>query len=224
MKLLLLFSILLISLIPTTSFAEKSCTYTTYKWNTVQRKAVDFKTVQHPYSALQGREIDKQTGCTVCQEDQIEITITGLKPVKMCKILAEDLQHLLLEQVESYQNQIQTVNRNQAPLVPILKLVGYRVGMTKGTIDQQGNRTEFSNHSFGIALDINDEQNGLYDQCITFGSHCRLIKGGKWHPRQSGSITAESDIVHFMKQLGFKWGGEIKGKQKDFMHFSPTGY
>ncbi len=190
--------------------AERFCTYTTYKWNTLERKAVDFKQVKHLYSQLKEYEIDKVTGCTVCQEDQIELKIGTLKLTKICHIFSRELQ--------------QQLSKLYSQGLPILKLVGYRVGMTKGEIDSFGNRSQFSNHSFGIALDINDEQNGLYDQCIHFNQQCRLIKGGEWNADQIGSLSADSETVQLMKQLGFKWGGEIQGKQKDFMHFSPTGY
>ena len=96
--------------------------------------------------------------------------------------------------------------------------------MTRGKVDAESNRTQFSNHSFGIALDINDEQNGLYGQCFSFGPQCKLRKGGPWRPDQFASLVEDGDIVQSMKALGFKWGGEIQGRQKDFMHFSPTGY
>jgi hypothetical protein len=187
-----------------------TCTYSTYKWSVVQKKAVDFRTVSHPYAALASYEIDKETGCTVCREDQRAIKVGDLPEVLVCKKLAGTL--------ETQLNAL--VVREE----PILKLVGYRVGMTRGDIDTEGNRTRFSNHSFGIAIDINDEQNGLYGNCMEFGPKCRLRKGGEWDPNIYGSLTVESEIVAAMKSLGLKWGGEIAGKQKDFMHFSPSGY
>ena len=96
--------------------------------------------------------------------------------------------------------------------------------MTKGNIDSLGNRTQFSNHSFGVAIDINEEQNGLYDHCVSFGPACRLRRGGIWKPDQVGSLTPDSPIVEGLKGMGLKWGGQIEGDQKDFMHFSPSGY
>jgi len=202
---------MLVGLISSPAFAiDKNCSYSTYRWNTKLKKAVDFKQVKHSYSSLQSHQIDKVTGCTVCQEDQITLFIGTIKPFKVCKIFAADVRRELTRLVASGE--------------PVNKVIGYRVGMTKGDIDNQGNRTQFSNHSFGIAIDINDEQNGLYDHCVTFGSHCRLRKGGAWNPDNKASLTASSPIVLRMRKLGFKWGGEIKGQQKDFMHFSPDGY
>lgn len=96
--------------------------------------------------------------------------------------------------------------------------------MTKGDVDALGHRTRFSNHSFGIAIDINEQQNGLYDRCIRFGPACRLRRGGVWNPDQAGSLTRDSPVVKALGQIGLKWGGAIEGRQKDFMHFSPSGY
>ncbi len=106
----------------------------------------------------------------------------------------------------------------------ITTVVGYRVGRTRGAVDTSGVRTQFSNHAYGIALDINPERNGLYDNCIEFNQSCRLIRGGEWQPGRQGSITRDSPIVSALENIGMKWGGEIPGQQKDFMHFSPSGY
>jgi len=106
----------------------------------------------------------------------------------------------------------------------IISVTGYRVGLTRGPLDTDGNRTEYSNHSFGIALDINAEFNGLYGNCIEFSAGCYLRKGGRWQPDRKGGLRANSLTVKVLKQIGFKWGGKIAGQQKDFMHFSPSGY
>lgn len=193
-----------------TQATQKSCSYTTYQWNISSKKAVNFKRVKHAYSSLIPSEIDRLTGCTVCEEDQKLIKIGTLAPFKVCKIFASEIHHHLSN----------LFRRGE----PINKVIGYRVGMTRGGVDNKGNRTQFSNHSFGIAIDINDEQNGLYDQCEVFGPDCRLRKGGDWNPENKATLTENSPVVLHMKKLGFKWGGEIKGQQKDFMHFSPSGY
>lgn len=200
-----------ILMLPGNSYARPStCSYSTYKWNVNEKKVVDFERVSHSYYQLEDREIDAVTGCTVCEEDQRILQIGNLPPIKICKSLYPRIQSTL--------NQL--INQEEV----ILKLVGYRVGMTRGDVDSDGNRTLFSNHSFGIAIDINDEQNGLYENCLVFGPNCNLRKGGEWHPDNHGSLTEQSMIVIELRDIGLKWGGKILGHQKDFMHFSPTGY
>jgi hypothetical protein len=187
-----------------------SCTYTTYKWNTHLRRSVEHRTVRHSYSELQAAEIHDATGCTVCEEDQMEIRLPGVEPFRVCRLLEPDVRHALDQALQQGEK--------------ILSVKGYRVGMTKGETDAQGNRTRFSNHSFGVALDINERHNGLYDHCLAFGPNCRLLRGGVWDPARSGSLTSDSPVVRALEVIGLKWGGEIEGNQKDFMHFSPTGY
>jgi len=187
-----------------------TCTYDTYRWNTLTKNAEDYKRIQKPYSQLTEEEIDELTGCTVCREDQVDIFIENIPPFKICKHLATDIKTALEESI--FLGQI------------ITEVVGYRVGKTKGDVDQSGNRTQFSNHSFGSAIDINPQFNGLYNNCIDYNSGCFLIKGGAWDPSRAESLKADAHIVRIMKSIGFKWGGEIEGKQKDFMHFSLSGY
>ena len=205
--------LLYISIYLTSSYihaAPSTCTYQTYKWNTKLKHAVEFKKVKHSYSRLNKNEVDATTGCTVCQEDQVEINLAYIKPFSVCKLIENDIRRTLINLIE------------QGEL--ITEVTGYRVGQTRGKVDEKYNRTEFSNHSFGIALDINASQNGLYDRCFKFSSACRLIRGGVWNPNNKRSLRPQGSIVIRMKQLGFRWGGEIAGKQKDFMHFSPSGY
>ncbi len=204
----LLIACVLLSALPTS--ASERCSYSTYRWHAPTRQAVSHQRISKPRAALRPDERDNETGCTVCEEDQVELRLPGLHPFKVCKLLASRYRQALAD--------LAALN------APVRDVVGYRVGMTRGELDAEGYRTGFSNHSFGIALDINTEQNGLYDNCIKFGPHCRLIKGGPWDPRQPTSLTIDSVIVQTFKKYGFRWGGEIAGKQKDFMHISPTGY
>ncbi len=187
------------------------CSYNTYQWSTVQKQAVNLKHVTHPYSELREEEFDSITGCSVCSEDQVTINLPGVKPFKVCHVFASSIESALIDLIGSGEI--------------IESVIGYRVGMTRGKVDDKGLRTRFSNHSFGIAIDINSQHNGLYDHCIDYGSQCRLIRGGKWQPDYDrASLTATGAVVIRLKQEGFLWGGEIAGRQKDFMHFSLTGY
>lgn len=186
------------------------CSYQTYSWDTDAKMAVDHSTVNKPYAELTAEEVDSYTGCSVCEQDQRIIAISALKPFKICHVLAQRLQSTLENLLRQGE--------------PIRSIVGYRVGRTRGAADENGIRTQFSNHSFGIAIDVNPASNGLYDNCLVFDGSCRLIRGGPWDPEQPESLTADSNIVYAIEDLGLKWGGEIAGKQKDFMHFSPQGY
>jgi len=189
---------------------RKTCTYQTFKWNVNLSRSVGHEKIQHSYNDLTPEEIDPTTGCSVCEEDQETISIPPLAPFRVCKVFAPVVRKTLLKLIQQGE--------------PIYEVVGYHVGRTRGKTDADGNRTEFSNHSYGIAIDINPQLNGLYDHCVRFGPNCRLIRGGPWRPGQPGTLTSESPIVKAMKAAGFRWGGEIQGNQKDFMHFSLTGY
>ena len=212
MSKIFLLAVCLLFHVLTPAQADPLCTYSTYKWNTIQGKAVEFKRIEKRYSQLTKFERDAMTGCTVCEQDQVAVKLDNIDEFKVCHVLAEPLREVLSVLISSGQGVIETV-------------VAYRVGMTRGDVDAHGNRTGFSNHSFGIAIDINSEHNGLYDQCLVFNASCRLIKGGPWRPGQNRlSLSHDSEIVQKLKRLGWVWGGQIAGKQKDFMHFSTTGY
>lgn len=186
------------------------CTYQTYSWNTIAKNAVNHSTINKPYAELTAEEVDAYTGCSVCEQDQRTIEIPSLKPFKICHVLADRLRSTLEDLLRQGE--------------PVRSIIGYRVGRTRGDADENGIRTRFSNHSFGIAIDVNPASNGLYDNCVVFDEICRLIRGGPWDPEQPESLTPGSNIVYALESLGLKWGGEIPGKQKDFMHFSPRGY
>ncbi len=205
--LLLLFPLLALTPLPAVA---QLCTYSTYQWNVHEQRAVNIRRVSLPYTDLSAGEKDPATGCSVCEQDQVEISLPGVAPFSVCKLIAQDVQ--------------QTFTRLQQSSVPIYSIVGYRVGMTRGDPDAHGNRTRFSNHSFGIALDVNAEFNGLYDNCLEFGPQCRLLRGGRWNPTQPAALRADGPVVRAMRTIGLQWGGAILGRQKDFMHFSISGY
>ncbi len=187
-----------------------TCTYELQIWNVNRRQSVDAKKVSHLYSELAPEEIDPATGCTVCSEDQELISIPPLPPFSTCHKIAPQVRGALERLV-----------RDGAP---IFTVIGYHAIKSRGPLDKTGNRTGFSNHSFGAAIDVNPEQNGLYDNCVQFDPDCRLIRGGKWKPGVLGALEKDGEIVRTLKTAGFQWGGEIAGRQKDFMHFSVTGY
>ena len=189
-------------LLVSVSFADK-CTYETWDWDSIQRKVTKSK------AELTKEELGNVKGCSVCDEDQVEIHIEQLPPIKICRVFQERITRVIKKTILDG--------------FPISSVVGYRVGKSKGKLNSAGLRTEFSSHSYGTAIDFNIERNGLYDFCLQFGPQCKLIRGGDYRPDVIGTITRTSSLYQAMTVKGFKWGGEIKGQQKDFMHFSLTG-
>ena len=185
------------------------CTYSTWVWNTRTKRSEGHKEVRKPHSELTPEEKDLNSNCTVCEEDQITIDLDGVPRFQVCKYYAEEIRKVI-EKIKSSN-------------FPVTSIIGYRVGKSKGEVDKNGLRNQFSHHSFGIAIDINAEKNGLYDNCYEYGNNCRLLRGGPWRPGQPGTITIDSDVYKAFKAIGWKWGGELVGQQKDFMHFSLTG-
>lgn len=187
-----------------------TCTYELSRWNVVLKRSVSRESISHPYTETTRNETDPGTGCTVCREDQVLISIPPLEPFFVCHKVAEALRETL-----------ESLLRNDES---IFSIRGYAVIKSRGEVDLHGNRTVLSNHSFGSAIDINRELNGLYDNCYEFGPQCRLVLGGKRRISVPGTLERNDNIVSAMKSIGFSWGGEIQGKQKDFMHFSFSGY
>ncbi len=188
--------------------AQEVCHYSYTVWNTRIQKSEGPYRVSKPSSELTQTEKGVQ-GCSVCESDQILVKLSDQHEVKLCKRFASKFQSVL----EHYLKQGGIIKT----------LTGYRPSISKGAIDSNGRRTEFSRHAYGLALDLNENHNGLYDQCINWGPSCRLIKGGKYSKKDPLSIQADSLIVRLFKQEGLEWGGKIHGFQKDFMHFSPDG-
>lgn len=204
-------SVVSVLLISSSVASAQQCTYKTWSWNVQQKKAVNYHTVNKDKRELASFERDAVTGCSVCEQDQLEIRLANLKPFKVCKRLAQKVTTNLRNLIEQGE--------------AIKSVIGYRVGLTRGPVDRNGNRSQFSNHSFGIAIDINTDHNGLYTNCFQFGPECKKLRGGDWRPDVDPlSLKPNSKIVNTLKRMGLKWGGEIAGRQKDFMHFSITGY
>ncbi len=186
-----------------------SCSYNTWVWSPTYNKALGHKRIKKPKSELTPEELGSVKGCTVCEEDQVEIKLESLPAFKVCKVFEANINRAIKQAL--------------AQGFSLSTVTGYRVGKSKGPLNGNGERTQFSNHSFGTAIDFNAEKNGLYDFCTRFSPACKLLRGGDYRPGTPGSITKESSLYKAFLAQGFKWGGELEGKQKDFMHFSLTG-
>lgn len=189
--------------------AEERCRYEVTVWSAVERRTTRTIRVDKPRSALGADEIGP-LGCTPCREDQVEVPLTNGRSVTLCRAIAADVARALEGAL--------------AEGAVIETILGYRPSMSRGHADENGERTLLSNHAFGVALDVNEAWNGLYQDCPTWGESCLLMKGGAWQPADPRGLRRRSPLVVALGEAGLKWGGAIEGTQKDFMHFSPTGY
>lgn len=189
--------------------AKETCHYDLSIWNAVKRKTIQTEKIGKLKLELDAKEKGSY-GCTPCKEDQTQISLSNNLTVTVCKKIAKKVRTALNKALEQG--------------AKIETITGYRVSKSRGPVDKQGNRTLFSNHAYGVAVDINEKHNGLYANCSKFSPKCRLIKGGKYQPENPSALTHENPIVKEMKKAGFHWGGQIEGDLKDFMHFSPDGY
>jgi hypothetical protein len=189
--------------------APRECHYAYTVWNARARRSTERKVVAKPYAELSAAE-KGPLGCTPCEEDQAAVRLSDGLSFRACRAVAERVRAALEQSLADGQK--------------LVSVVGYRPQVSKGALDGLGNRTALSNHSFGVAFDLNEDANGLYSDCPRWGSGCARTKGGPYRPGEPLSLTESSPAVVRLKQAGFGWGGLLPGRQKDFMHFSPNGY
>ena len=201
-----------------------TCTYDTWSWSVVERRAVLPRHVSKPYAELTDEEKAPDwaaTGCTLCREDQQTVRVAGLPPVDVCRAYAPRVREALQAAVDAG--------------FRVETLVGYRVGRSGGPV-VDGLRTRYGWHAYGEALDVNSAANGLYTGCAhdarppsdaTALAKARRTLGGDWNParRPQTSVTADGALMTaFRRVLGWHWGGERSDGLKDLMHVSPDGY
>ncbi len=204
-----IFAILLL-MFSNLSRARDLCHFDLYRYNVKRKEIEGPKRVSMLRKDLPKDYIDTKNGCSVCEEDQVRVTLYNGKSFLICKVFASAIESAL--------------NTALISGFRINEVTGYVVKKTRGKIDNQGYRTGLSNHSFGLSIDINRAHNGLYENCERFSKECRLAHGGSWSEKNELSITESTALVKLLAKNGFQWGGKIVGTQKDFMHFSPTGY
>jgi hypothetical protein len=69
-----------------------------------------------------------------------------------------------------------------------------------------------SNHSKGKAIDINPKLNPYFPGKKVFPEHA------SYDPKVAGTILANSKLVEYFKDLGWKWGGDWD-EDLDYQHF-----
>jgi len=79
---------------------------------------------------------------------------------------------------------------------------------------------QWSEHAFGLAVDINPFQNPYIRGDRIIPELARAYTDREWH--RPGMIQPGDSVVHAFESIGWKWGGNWTGV-KDWMHFSLTG-
>jgi peptidoglycan LD-endopeptidase CwlK len=77
------------------------------------------------------------------------------------------------------------------------------------------NSKKLSNHSFGMAIDINPKYNPMIIGDKIYPPN------GIYNSKKIGTITADSEVVKIFKKRGWNWGGDYKSL-KDYQHFDKT--
>ena len=79
-------------------------------------------------------------------------------------------------------------------------------------------RSGTSEHSLGLAIDINPNENYMIRNDGT------VVSGSFWKPGENPySIPADGDVVRIFRKYGFAWGGNAWRSSRDYMHFSYFG-
>jgi hypothetical protein len=184
------------------------CEYDTYAWSTTEGRSVDHQHVEKDRRQLVSDEISAlDPRCTICECDQVRVTLSNGVHFDMCWAWAEQVRGAL--------------ERALAQGAIIEDVKGYRPGRTGGRTDSAGRRTEYGSHAYGIALDINRDYNGMYS------SSGRRLHGGSYDPDRypRRTITHASPIYQQLRRIGWGWAGDYVDElgYADWMHFSING-
>lgn len=80
-----------------------------------------------------------------------------------------------------------------------------------------GGSGKLSHHSYGVAIDINVNENYSHRGSTVYA-------GSFWNPGKSKySIPKDGVLVKAFASKGWSWGGNWSGNYQDYMHFSFTG-
>lgn len=98
---------------------------------------------------------------------------------------------------------------------------GFKVYSASGysyRVMNNGGSGKLSHHSYGVAIDINVNENYSRRGSIIYA-------GSFWDPSKSEfSIPRNGALVNAFREIGWSWGGNWSGNYQDYMHFSYTGH
>lgn len=84
-----------------------------------------------------------------------------------------------------------------------------------------GSGSEYSQHAFGTAIDLNPLENPYVGRSGTT-SHPASVPFLDRSAGAPGVVTADDPVVRALRSIGWGWGGDWEGI-KDYQHFSATG-
>jgi D-alanyl-D-alanine carboxypeptidase len=88
-------------------------------------------------------------------------------------------------------------------------------------VTARGPRTNWSQHAYGLAIDVNPIQNPyVASDGYVRNNHARPYRDRSL--RRPGMIHSGDAVVRAFAAVGWGWGGSWRGA-KDYMHFSSTG-
>ena len=80
--------------------------------------------------------------------------------------------------------------------------------------------TSFSQHAYGLAIDVNTFQNPYQKDALVLPERASsYLDRGRVRP---GMITADGPVVAAFREVGWSWGGDWS-TLKDYQHFSANG-
>jgi hypothetical protein len=83
-----------------------------------------------------------------------------------------------------------------------------------------GSKTAWSEHAYGLAIDLNPFQNPYLSGRTIIPGQAGAYR--ERTPARAGMNTPGSLPVRAFRSIGWEWGGTYTSK-KDYMHFSATG-
>lgn len=127
------------------------------------------------------------------------------------KNLKDDIQHIF-----------NLIKNKKFPIEKVIPIVKYNWSDDASMADNNtsafnyrkvAGKNSLSNHSFGIAIDINPFQNPAIYSDGTISP-----KGASYNTKKAGTIDEKSFITIEFKKLGWTWGGDWNSL-KDYQHF-----
>jgi hypothetical protein len=83
-----------------------------------------------------------------------------------------------------------------------------------------GRATNWSNHAYGLAVDLNPRENPYVGCGMSRDKAARSYMDRS--RLRKGMVTPA--VVRAFKSVGWGWGGDWSGNTKDYMHFSVNGH